>query len=97
MKTRRFLSYGSLRALAASTRRGQLAGGIGSTIIDRDLDRVALDLLTLSQAEPRSRIVRTPRGTEHLDPPVALHERRVRSVEPTAPVPSATRPHARAS
>ena len=50
MSKTRFPSLRSLRAWAAARRRGHLAGSMWSKVIDRDLDRVASDLLFLSQS-----------------------------------------------
>jgi hypothetical protein len=95
MATTRFLSIGSLRALAASRRRGHLAGSTWSSVVDRDLDRMTSDLLALAQSADAtgSKAARVTRPAE----PVDLHDRRTRGRRPTNPTLSATGTHARAS
>lgn len=53
------ISLGSLRALAASRVRGHLSGSSWLTVSDRDLDRVASDLLVLSETDTPQRATRT--------------------------------------
>ncbi len=93
--TTRFPSLGSLRAMAASRRRGHLAGSSWLVVGDRDLDRMASDLLFLSQAK----VPGPPRDSERSEPevtrPIDLHHRRVRGGRPGGH--TATAPHARAS
>lgn len=86
-----FPSFGSLRALAASRRRGHLAGGTWSTTIDRDLDRVASDLLVLSHVDAE----RLASSAAAITQPVDLGNRRARGLRPAAS--GATPPRVRAS
>jgi hypothetical protein len=53
------ISLGSLRALAASRVRGHRSGSSWLTVSDRDLDRVASDLLVLSETDTAPRPSRT--------------------------------------
>lgn len=88
--TTHFPSFGSLRALAASRRRGHLAG-TWSTTIDRDLDRVASDLLVLSHVDAE----RLAPSAAAITQPVDLGNRRARGLRPAAS--GATPPRVRAS
>jgi hypothetical protein len=92
--TTRTLSLASLRSLASSARRGHLAGSPGSfrPAADRDLDRVAGDLLAVALADPE-RLAAVPAAT--LAAPADLGARRARSAATSASRPSA--PHAQAS
>jgi hypothetical protein len=96
--TTHFPSLGSLRALAASHRRSRLAGSTGSlasAMIDRDLDRVASDLLALSHADT-DRLATVAERLEHrIATPVDLDDRRARGLR--APGSRPTPPRARAS
>jgi hypothetical protein len=85
-------SYGLFRAFADSLRRHHLAGSTAQ-ITDRDLDRVALDLISIPQADERGEA--EPK-TGALARPIDLHLRRARSAQPTRPTPDATPPHAEA-
>ncbi len=97
--TTRFLSLGSLRTMAASYRRGHLAGSVGSSAsswsapVDRDLDRVAADLLVLSHAGPVE--LAASEVAHSVAEPVDLNHRRGRGVRPVGSGPVHT--HARAS
>jgi hypothetical protein len=95
MTRRHFPSYGSLRAFAARRRRTHLAGSTWLPIVDRDLDRIATDLVVLSQTDEPVRAA-TPKA-ETLPSPVDLHLHRAKSARSSRPLPDATPPHARAS
>ncbi|GAB3887926.1 hypothetical protein [Terrabacter terrigena] len=88
-------SLTSLRSFAASARRGHLAGSSGSFSLtaDRDLDRVAGDLLAVAHADPE-RLSAVPAAA--LATPVDLGARRARSTSGTS-APRASAPHAQAS
>ena len=90
--TTRILSSASLRSLASTARRGHLAGS-SWRVADRDLDRVAGELLAVAQADPErlaAPVAVTPAA------PVDLGARRARSAATTS-VPRARAPHAQAS
>lgn len=89
-----FPSLRSLRALAASRRRGHLAGGSWLAMADRDLDRVAADLLVLTHADPERLVTGWAVASDAIDKPVDLNRRRVRGLGPDAHGPAS---HARAS
>ena len=93
--TKRFLSLSSLRALAASRRRGHLAGSSWWPIRDRDLDRAASDLLFVSQVEPVQLTSDAKGVARPVTSPVDLSTRRAGGVRPSNPGPTAG--HARAS
>jgi hypothetical protein len=94
MTTTRLLSLGSLRALASSRRRGHLAGS-SWLAADRDLDRVAGDLLAAAHVDPERL---SPVGTRApLAAPVDLGARRARGTASTPAAPSTQRHHAQAS
>ncbi|WP_076258794.1 hypothetical protein [Intrasporangium flavum] len=78
MTTRLHSSISSLRALAATRRRGHLAGLLRPAA-DRDLDRISSDLLYLSQADPAAD--RSTAPARHTEPtgPVDLDARRARA------------------
>lgn len=90
--TTRFLSFASLRSLAGARRLGYLAGGPSSTFTDRDLDRVASDLLVLAQADGDRLAGSTVQRP--VAPAIPLESRRARTPRPTR---SATPAHVRAS
>ena len=92
--TTRFPSFGSFRALAASRRRGHLAGGSWSAFTDRDLDRVSADLLAVAHADPERLAPGWAVATQRVSEPVDLAGRRARGLRPDASGPA---PHARAS
>lgn len=92
--TTRLSSFRSLRALAASMRRGHLAGGSWSAKADRDLDRVAGDLLVLSHADPERLATGWTAASDALSEPVDLGSRRTSGLRPTGHRPAT---HARAS
>lgn len=92
--TTRIPSFGSFRALAASRRRGHLAGGSWSALADRDLDRVAADLLVLSHADPERLATVGTVAPDPISKPVDLNRRRVRGLRPETHGPAS---HARAS
>jgi hypothetical protein len=95
MTTTRLLSLDSLRALAASARRGHLAGSasrLGAR--DRDLDRIAAGIRAVAQADPERLTPRPARGGRPVAPPVDLAARRGRPAAPVTPTPAS---HARAS
>ncbi|KJK10086.1 hypothetical protein UB45_20245 [Terrabacter sp. 28] len=90
--TTRILSLGSLRSFASAARRGHLAGS-SWLVVDRDLDRVAGDLLAVAHADPErlfAPAVAAPVA------PVDLSARRARSAAGTS-VPRDHAPHAQAS
>ena len=93
--TTRILSLASLRSLAASARRGHLAGSSGGFTFaaDRDLDRMAGDLFAVAHADPE-RLSAVPAAT--LAAPVDLDARRSRSAAATSS-PRTSAPHAQAS
>lgn len=93
MTTRRRPHYSSFGDWAASLRRGYLAGGAGSTTLDRDLDRVGHDLQAASQVDRTSLVGPGTSGIAH---PVDLHARRERATQ-SLPARSTTAPSARAS
>jgi hypothetical protein len=62
MKTTQLRSLGSLRAAAESRRRGFLRGAAWMPVQDRDLDRIATDLLAISQAECAPKPSAAPTG-----------------------------------
>ena len=77
MSKSRFPSLRSLHAWAAARRGGHLAGSMWSKVIDRDLDRVASDLLFLSQsAEAPAGTAR--QGARPSTKPIELNDRRGR-------------------
>ncbi len=86
--TTRLLSFASLRSLAGSRRRGHLAGGPSSTFTDRDLDRVAADLLVLAQAD--GDLLAASSAPSPVAPPIQLADRRASAVRATR---SASTPH----
>ncbi|NUR80995.1 MAG: hypothetical protein HOQ21_11190 [Dermatophilaceae bacterium] len=86
--TTRIFSLESLRSFASSARRGHLAGSTWRAV-DRDLDRVAADLLAVAHADPERLSART------LAAPVDLGARRARSAATSSSHASA--PHAQAS
>ena len=86
--TTRIFSFSTLRSLAASARSGHLAGSAWRST-DRDLDRVAGDLLAVAHADPERLAVPTT-----LAAPVDLGARRARSAAAAAP---SSTPHAGAS
>lgn len=92
--TTRLSSFRSLRALAASMRRGHLAGGSWSAMADRDLDRVAADLLVLAHADPERLAPRRAAASDSISEPVDLSGRRTRGLRPVGHQPA---PHAHAS
>jgi hypothetical protein len=77
MSKTRLPSLRSLRDWAASRRRGHLAGTTWSKVIDRDLDRVASDLLFLSQSAeaPAGSATQAARPSTK---PIELNDRRGR-------------------
>ncbi|MFM6849733.1 MAG: hypothetical protein ACKOVB_11595 [Terrabacter sp.] len=95
--TTRILSLASLRTFASSARRGHLAGS-SWLAADRDLDRVAGDLLAVAHADPE-RLSAAPAFAA----PVDLDTRRARSAGASAATyattsaPRASAPHAKAS
>lgn len=92
--TTRFPSFGSFRALAASRRRGHLAGGSWSAMADRDLDRVAADLLVLTHSDPERLATVLTVAPDPVSTPIDLNRRWVRDLGPDTHGPA---PHARAS
>lgn len=90
MTTTLFPSLGSLRALAASRRRGFVAGSTWSTVVDRDLDRMAAELLALSHVDTE----RLAASQEPVVRPVALPQRMARSLNSAGPTGRTPRPHA---
>ena len=89
MSTTLFPSLGSLRALAARRRRGFVAGSTWSSVVDRDLDRMAAELLVLSHADAE----RLAGTVEPAARPVA-HERVTRSLRQARPARTTPRPRA---
>ena len=94
--TTRLLSFGSLRDLAATRRRGNLAGN-WSNIADRDLHRTATELLALSFDDGAWAEPAVKRGTDPITAPVDLDARRSRGTRPTTSAPAPTVHHAQAS
>lgn len=92
--TTRFRSFGSLRALAASHRRGNLAGR-SSNIVDRDLNRTAADLQAQSYDDGAWLDAVVKAAADPIAPTIDLGARRARGTKPSAPAP--TPHHARAS
>ena len=77
MTTRLHSSIDSLRALAATRRRGHLAGLLRPAA-DRDLDRISTDLLYLAQADPDTHRTTARAGERHATP-VDLDARRAQT------------------
>lgn len=73
MKTTQLRSLGSLRAAAESHRRGFLRGSGWLPVQDRDLDRIAADLLAISQAEGALTPSAKPAHGSHLSPVRLAH------------------------
>lgn len=90
MTTTLFPSLGSLRALSASRRRGFVAGSTWSAVVDRDLDRMAAELLVLSHADAE----RLGASAEPAVRPLPLHERIARKLHKSRPAGNAPRPRA---
>jgi hypothetical protein len=92
--TTRLSSFRSLRALAASMRSGHLAGGSWSAMADRDLDRVAGDLLVVAHADPERLATGWTAVSDSLSEPVDLNRRRAGGLRAGSHRPAT---HARAS
>ena len=94
--TTRFLSFGTLRNLAAARRRGNLAGN-WSNIADRDLHRTASELQAMSYDDGDWADSVVPATADPVAPPVDLDVRRARSGKATSSAPAPAVHHARAS
>ncbi|WP_323101478.1 hypothetical protein [Intrasporangium sp. YIM S08009] len=70
-------SLSSLRSMAATQRRGHLAGLLRPAA-DRDLDRISTDLLYLAQADPAADRPTVPTRDRHTTP-VDLDARRAQA------------------
>ncbi|GAA6526290.1 hypothetical protein [Intrasporangium sp. DVR] len=90
MTTTSFPSLASLRALSASRRRGFVAGSTWSLVVDRDLDRMAAELLVLSHADTE-RLTTSPASVAR---PVALRERVARALSSARHAGTTPRPRA---
>ncbi|ADU47512.1 hypothetical protein [Intrasporangium calvum] len=90
MSTTPFPSLGSLRALAASRRRGFVAGSTWSSVVDRDLDRMAAELLVLSHADAEHLAATAEPAVR----PLALPHRVARAFSHARPARTAPRPRA---